>query len=209
MDCLLCFTKSALFLSNTYQCSHCGLVFKDPTLHLSTAEDVKRYSAHQNNENDQGYIDFLNKLAIPLASFLPKTFSALDYGAGPGPTLSLLLKKVGGSVENYDPIFSPDQNILNKTYDVVTSTEVVEHFKTPALDWSLMIDRLRPNGILGIMTQFYNAGIDYNSWWYKNDPTHVGFYQQKTLEYLADKFGLSILYNDKVSVVIFKKNEVF
>ncbi|MFA6238359.1 MAG: class I SAM-dependent methyltransferase [Bacteriovorax sp.] len=205
MNCLLCHTHSISNENDAFLCSHCGLVFKNPESHLNAEEDQKRYSCHQNNEFDLGYIDFLNRLVRPLADFLPAHFSALDFGCGPGPVLDSLLRELGGIVENYDPIFAPNGDLLKQDFDVVTSTEVVEHFKNPASDWSQLIGRVRPGGVLGIMTQFFGPGVDYKVWWYKNDPTHVVFYQEKTFQFIADKFKLDILLNDKNSVIIFKK----
>lgn len=184
-------------------------MFKDPKIFLTTSEDEERYGQHQNNSDDPGYLNFLGKLANPLKEFLPPFFQGLDFGCGPGPTLSLILEAHGGEMENYDPIFFPDAHLLiPETYDVVTSTEVVEHFKTPKHDWELLVSLVKEGGLLGVMTQFFNDSTDYQSWWYKNDPTHVVFYQEKTLNYLAQHFGLEVLYNDQKSVVIFRKGEI-
>ena len=201
--------ESRLIEEDAFLCGNCGLLFKNPSIHLNDDEDLKRYSSHQNNKNDQGYVDFLNRLVRPLTPFLPAQFSALDFGCGPGPTLSLLLVELGGVVENYDPIFLPNNELLKRQYEVVTSTEVVEHFKNPKLDWGQLVERVAPCGLLGIMTQFLLSESDYKSWWYKKDPTHVVFYQEKTFHYVAEKFNLNILYNDKKSIIIFKKREVF
>lgn len=130
---------------------------------------------------------------------------ALDFGCGPGPTLSKMLEEKGGRVFNYDPIFRQDEALLGQTYDVVTSTEVVEHFKTPATDWKKLTDLVRPGGVLGIMTLFLTESVDYQNWWYKNDPTHVAFYNDKTFQYLEETFGLERLFDDKNSVIIFRK----
>lgn len=206
MNCLLCHTDSTPFEAETFSCPQCALIFKNPDIFLNAEEDVERYSSHQNNSEDQGYRDFLGKLAHPLKEFLPGHFVGLDFGCGPGPTLSLILEDMGGEMENYDPIFFSDAHLLiPDTYDVVTSTEVVEHFKTPEQDWDLLVGLVKDGGLLGIMTQFYKAEIDFKGWWYKNDPTHVVFYQEKTLSYLAEKYGLEMLYNDHKSVVIFRK----
>jgi uncharacterized C2H2 Zn-finger protein len=191
--------------NDVFECPNCGLVFKNPLLHLNHVEDFKRYSSHQNDEKDQRYLDFLNKLVTPLLPFLPNQFCALDFGCGPGPALSLILEGHGGVVRNYDPLFFPNTDILNLEFDVVTSSEVVEHFKNPKYDWEQLIARVKSKGLLGIMTQFINPEINYISWWYKNDPTHVVFYQEKTLHYLAKTYHLEILFNDKKSVVIFRK----
>ena len=206
MKCLLCTNDSNLFEIDTFLCTECGLVFKNPEKFNCVEKDIKRYSTHNNNNSDQGYLDFLGKFVTPLEKFLLKNFTALDFGCGPGPTLSLLLEKVGGLTLNYDPLFYPDTNLLiPEAYDVVTSTEVVEHFKTPKQDWETLINLVKVDGIVAIMTLFYTPEIDYKKWWYKNDHTHIVFYQQKTFEYIARKFKLEILYNDNKSIIFFKK----
>ena len=208
MNCLLCHTDSNPFELDTFMCPECHLVFKNPGTFNSTEKDIERYSTHNNDSTDQGYLDFLGRFVTPLKPFLPRKFNALDFGCGPGPTLSLLLEEVGGTVENYDPLFFPDGHLLiPESYDLVTSTEVVEHFKTPRRDWETLIDLAKDNGVIAIMTLFYSPEIDFKKWWYKNDHTHIVFYQQKTLEYIANEFNLEILYNDNKSIIIFKKGE--
>ena len=209
MNCLLCHSDSSLFELDTFLCPECGLVFKNPNIFWNSDQDLKRYSTHNNTSDDQGYVDFLAKFVAPLKPFLPKKFTALDFGCGPGPTLSGLLEEVGGQVENYDPIFFPDAHLLvPESYDVVTSTEVVEHFKSPNIDWTTLVDLLKDNGILGIMTLLYSPEIDFKKWWYKNDPTHVVFYQAKTFDYIAKTFNLEILFTDHKSIIILKKREL-
>ncbi len=41
------------------------------------------------------------------------------------------------------------------------------------------------------MTHLYDENIDFEKWYYKNDPTHVFIYQEKTIEYIAKEFGFS------------------
>jgi hypothetical protein len=206
MNCRLCHSDSNPFETDTFLCPACHLLFKNPEVFWSHEKDVMRYSTHQNLATDQGYLDFLGKLIKPLESFLPKKFSALDFGCGPGPMMPLLMERLGGAVENYDPIFFPDAHLLiPESYDVVTSTEVVEHFKNPRADWELLVGLVQDDGLLAIMTLFYNEEIDYKKWWYKNDPTHIVFYQVETMNWIAETFNLEILYNDQKSVIIFKK----
>ncbi len=169
-----------------------------------TAEN-ERYAFHNNNIEDEGYKKFLNKLIVPLSQYLPKDFSAIDFGCGPGPGVSVLLEQLGGKVFNYDPAFKDDKTLLDKKYDVVTSTEVVEHFKNPAEDWRVLTGLVKEGGLLAVMTQFLKEEIDYKSWWYKNDPTHVVFYNQETFRFLAETFALEKLFDDNKSVIIFRK----
>lgn len=207
MECPLCFHESTLFEANVFLCSHCSLVFKDSNEHLTDREDFDRYRSHQNNSSDQGYRDFLNRVVLPLKEFLPPNFKGLDFGCGPGPTMSMLLEECGGEISNYDPHFFPDAPLLiPEAYEVVTCTEVVEHFKKPHNDWKLLVDLVSDGGVLAVMTQIFNPElVSYQKWWYKNDPTHVVFYQKETIVYLENHFELKLLYTDNQSVLIFKK----
>ncbi len=205
MICPLCHAHSFEYAPRVYRCESCLLVFKDQADHIAASEESKRYSHHQNHTEDEGYKNFLNRLLLPLRSFLPSSFSALDFGCGPGPALAAMLEELGGDVHLYDPQFYPDNSVLNKSYDIVTCTEVVEHFRDPAGSWEQLIGAVKSGGILAIMTQLITDSTDYQKWWYKNDPTHIVFYRRETMEYIASAFKLEILFDDKHSVVIFKK----
>lgn len=200
MQCLLCTHSSTLLTVDVYQCSHCDLVFKAKHLHLNSTEEKKRYSHHQNQGDDPGYLAFLDRVLIPLKQFLPMNYEALDFGCGPGPILARNL-----NAKFYDPFFFPDHNLLTQTYDVVTCTEVVEHFYDPQKSWNQLMSLVKPGGVLAIMTQLMTEETDYQKWWYKNDPTHVVFYSEKTMDYFKKTFHCQELYNDHHSVVIFRK----
>jgi hypothetical protein len=202
-NCPLCDSSAILFFEKTFSCPNCYLVFKSPEIFISKASEEARYNSHQNSTGEQGYIDFLNRLAIPLNEFIRKDFTLLDYGCGPYSQIAKILEPEVAVTKFYDPQFFPNE-LSKEKFDVVTCTEVVEHFKNPKLEWEKLLATVKPKGILGIMTQFYNDEIDYKSWWYKNDPTHVVFYRQKTLDYLAQKNYMKILYNDRRSVIIFQ-----
>lgn len=203
-NCPLCQRRSSLFFDKTYCCPNCYLVFKSKELFLSKEAEDKRYRTHQNSNNDQGYIDFLNRLANPLKEFIKNEDQFLDYGCGPYSQISKILEADLHSTSCYDPLFFPDESVKNKKFDVVTCTEVVEHFQDVKGEWEKLISTVKPNGILGIMTRFYQDTTNYKEWWYKNDPTHIVFYREETFDYLAQKYQMKVLYNDHHSVIIFQ-----
>ncbi len=204
LNCPLCNCSSANYVGNSFSCPECKLIFKTPLSFLSKDDEDKRYQSHQNSNQDQGYIDFLNKLATPLQKFIKQNDELLDYGCGPFSQISKILESEVKSTSFYDPLFFPNSEVTSRLYDVVTCTEVVEHFKSAKDDWEQLLSTVKPNGILGIMTQFYNEEINFQKWWYKNDPTHIVFYRQETLDYIAKKYSLKVLYNDQRSVIIFQ-----
>jgi citrate lyase synthetase len=48
-----------------------------------------------------------------------------------------------------------------------------------------------PNGKLYCMTEIYHVGIDFKTWNYKDDKTHVFIYHKKSLQWIRKKLGFS------------------
>ncbi len=195
--CPLCTGHAATFcadrLRSYFRCPHCELVFADPRSHLSSERERAEYDLHENDPGDERYRAFLSRLAGPLLTRLQPGMQGLDYGCGPGPTLSVMLREHGMAVDDYDPLYAPDGGLLRSEYDFVTATEVVEHFCSPAVAWRQLASLVRSGGWLGIMTLL--APVDAESfvrWWYKNDPTHVSFYTVNTFDWLAESLGFSV-----------------
>lgn len=205
MKCLLCDHHSNEFYSDVFQCENCELVFKNPKNYLNALEEKERYDCHTNDANEIGYRNFLLKLITPLESELNNQMTHLDFGSGKTPMFKILLADKIEKSYFYDLYFYPDKTVLNSQYDLVTCSEVVEHFKDPMNSWSELLSVVKPNGFLAVMTNFYSDKIDYKTWWYKNDFTHNVFYTNKTMKFLAEKFQMKIYYTDEKSVVIFKR----
>lgn len=209
MECSLCKNevKEEFVSANGrtyYQCENCGLIFTSIDFFLSNEEEKGRYCFHQNRIDDDGYVNFLNQLAEPLTKFLELGASGLDYGCGPGPVLSELLKRKGFSCDIYDPYFYPELD-LTKQYGFITATECFEHFHNPADELDTICKILKPGGFLAVMTEFYTPEKEFADWYYIKDPTHVCFYSIKSFEFICRNFGFSIAYCDDKRVVILRK----
>jgi hypothetical protein len=194
--CPLCLTENnTVFCYGTnperpyYKCSHCELIFVPDTFHLNQSAEKAIYDQHNNDPTDEGYRTFLGKLAHPVIKRLKPSAHGLDFGCGPGPTLHLLMKEAGFECENYDPIYSPDNRLLERNYDYVLSTEVFEHLRQPRRDIQRLFMMLDVNGILGIMTKLVPKDRPFDEWHYIKDPTHICFYSSKTMEFIGSEFG--------------------
>jgi SAM-dependent methyltransferase len=179
-----------------FRCGLCSLIFADPSAHLPPEEEKRRYDQHQNNPDDPGYRRFLNRLAAPLIERLRArtlTQEGLDFGCGPGPTLSLMLQEQGFSMRLYDPYYFPTLFVLSSKYDFVTCTEAVEHFFHPAKEWELFMKLLKRGGWLGLMTKLADGNPDnFLSWHYTKDPTHVSFFSRDTFRWLAERDSMDL-----------------
>ena len=159
---------------------------------LPTPEaELQHYLNHQNDIDDPAYRNFASKLVEPLAIRLPEAAHGLDYGCGPGPVAAAMLRERGFTVELFDPYFAPDQAVLEREYDFIVCSEVVEHFHRPAKEFDRLEKLLGPGGILAIMTCFQTDDDRFARWHYRRDPTHVAFYRVETLRRLAEQRGWS------------------
>lgn len=208
-QCPLCFSPEIREfhqdkLRHYLRCRHCLLIFVDASQLIDAAAEKAVYEQHENNPQDHGYRRFLGRLSQPLTARLDPASEGLDFGSGPGPTLSLMLEEQGYNMAIYDPYFADDKTVLQKQYDFVTCTEVMEHFYLPHKDWSLLLSLVKPGGHLGVMTKLATDAEAFARWHYKNDITHVSFFSRETFAWLAEHYllELDILGND---VIIFRK----
>lgn len=140
----------------------------------------------------------------PLLGYLIPGQQGLDFGCGPGPTLSLMLQEQGYPMSVYDPFFADDTRVLARQYDFITCTEAIEHFTRPAREWRRLLGLLVQGGHLAVMTRFHCSVPDFSDWYYKNDPTHIHFYSQATFAWLAQRDHLQVRFAGD-SVAIFTK----
>ncbi|MBR9987130.1 MAG: class I SAM-dependent methyltransferase [Desulfosarcina sp.] len=186
-------------------CLNCELVFVPQRYWLSAEDEKATYDLHENDPQDRGYRQFLSRLSAPLMQRLKARQKGLDYGCGPGPTLSVLLEAHGHEVDLYDPIYYNDPSVFHNRYDFICATEVVEHLRDPKLEFAALFKVLKPGGWLGVMTKRVTDKQAFRQWHYIRDMTHICFYSQRTFEYLARRFDarLDVVAND---VMLLNKN---
>ncbi|USD41087.1 class I SAM-dependent methyltransferase [Vibrio sp. SCSIO 43135] len=182
------------------QCDICELVFVDPSQRLEANEEKAHYDLHENDPSDMGYRKFLSRIADPITERIQPNSHGLDFGCGPGPTLSLMLQERGHDIELYDIYYHPNQVVLEKAYDFMTATEVIEHLYEPDKVWQQWLNLVKPGGWIGLMTKMVIDKEAFATWHYKNDVTHVIFFSRRTFQYLAerDKLELEFIGNDVI-----------
>ncbi|WP_299311609.1 class I SAM-dependent methyltransferase [uncultured Halomonas sp.] len=189
-------------------CRRCDLVFVPPAFRLSPAEERAVYDQHENSPDDLGYRRFLGRLFEPLRARLAPGARGLDFGAGPGPTLSVMFEEAGHPMAIYDPFYAPDAGVLEEEYDFITATEVAEHLFAPGEVLTRLAGRLRPGGWLGLMTKRTTTREAFARWHYILDPTHVGFFSEASFQWLAESLGMSVAFPAADVVLLQKPGEV-
>lgn len=187
-----------------FQCQRCALVFVDPAQRLDAAIEKSHYDRHENDPSDLGYRRFLARVAQPLVERLPAQSYGLDFGCGPGPTLSLMLEEQGHTVNLYDLYYYPEREVLEHQYDFITATEVIEHLYQPDQVWQQWLNLVKPGGWIGLMTKMVIDVEAFAGWHYKNDLTHVIFFSRQTFQYLAERDQLKLEFIGK-DVILLRK----
>ncbi len=212
MPCPLCKNKNGCShfhtdrLRDYYRCTCCHLIHVPSTHFLSPLKEKCEYDKHQNSPQDDNYRKFLNRLFTPLKSRIKPNSYGLDFGSGPGPTLSLMFEEAGHRMSIYDPIYAPQKTILTSRYDFITASEVVEHLHDPESELMHIWSILKPGGWLGIMTKLAQNQIAFSKWHYKNDLTHVCFFSTQTMEWLSKHWQADLVIIGK-DVILFQKSK--
>lgn len=187
-----------------FQCKACALIFVPHRAHLDFDAEKQRYLQHQNDPGDLEYRRFLSRLADPLLQRLPKGLKGLDFGSGPGPALAPMLSEAGMSMQNYDPFFAPAEQVFQETFHFITATETLEHLCRPGYELDRLARLLHPGGLLAVMTEMWDASRNFSDWHYHRDPTHIAFFQKKTMKFIAKRWGWELEFPHKNVTFFFK-----
>ena len=191
------------------QCDNCQLVFVAPSFLPSKEKEKQEYDLHENNFEDEGYRKFLSKVISPITEHIThhdidKPLTGLDFGCGPAAVLADMLGEQGIQMHTFDPFFANTPEVLQRTYDIVTCTEAIEHFHTPHKEWQQFNLLVQPGSIIVVMTKRVIDKSRFLQWHYKNDPTHVSFFSEATFEFLAQRDGYEVSF-PTADIALFKK----
>lgn len=183
----------------------------NPEERLDSQQEKARYDQHQNEETS-GYTSFLEPLVNDIhahfssAGLESALLSSLDFGCGPTAVFSKLLKEKGFNTHNYDPYYFSDLEPLRRTYHLVTSTEVWEHLYHPRQEIEKQVRLLKSGGLLGVMTSAHHGQAVFSDWYYRRDTTHVTFFSEQTMRWIAQTFKLQVI-KSKSPYWIFQKKK--
>jgi len=191
-SCPLCEGEGAIFYQRKdrrhFQCATCHGIFLDRALRLDQAAEIARYTQHNNDPHDPRYQAFVAPMTKAITRDFQPQDQGLDFGAGTGSAVSQVLRDRYFQIEDYDPLFHNKPQLLQYTYNYIACCEVMEHFYNPAKEFALLKKLLRPSGTLYCMTAMYDESIDFDQWYYKNDPTHVFLFHADTVQWIQRRF---------------------
>jgi SAM-dependent methyltransferase len=196
--CLICNQQAPFFQQDKrrayYCCEHCGLVFAEPKSHLMLTAERQRYGRAQKASKQRQLSQFVMQLLTQLGELTGEHLQGLNFGRVLDSNSLDKIHAAGHTLNQYDPFFAANLSALQTQYDFVCSYRVFEHFKQPLQEWALLSRLVKPNGWLAISTPLLKDLNLFTKWHYKNNPTHVSFYQHKTFEYLANQGGFTLLF---------------
>lgn len=212
MQCKICQheTKKLTHPSNGHifhECVNCHFIANDSTFYLNDKMEFQQYEQHENSIDDPRYVAFFEKfLTAAVFPFVNEGKKAFDYGSGPSPVLARLLERdYGYNTAIYDLYYSPERIYPGQTFDLITTTEVVEHIPEPLDVFAELKTLMKEDSILAVMTLFHPEDEKkFWGWHYIRDFTHISLFTPKAMESVAEKVGLEIVYCDDYRYTTFK-----
>lgn len=198
MRCPLCQNEHSILFSSLsakevyYECPCCRLVFLDRDLLIDLKAEHERYLKHNNSLTDIRYRKFLDKLAKPMLERVKSGDIGLDFGCGPIEAMREIFAESGVKVNSFDLFFYPQKEALKQQYDFLILSEVVEHFRKPREEFNDLLKVIKRGALIGVSTEILSNAQNFSSWHYRTDATHVNFFREETLIWLANYLDWAI-----------------
>lgn len=194
---------------NYYRCLECDYIFMDEKHYLDAEFEKKHYDNHDNNLESLGYVKMFEKLIEEFVTSDTKDIkTVLDFGCGEGEVLPILLERKNIKCDKYDLYYFPEKVYEDKKYDLICSTEVIEHLANPLDTLKELLLHLNKDSYLLLMTYFHPSDDEqFLKWFYIKDMTHIGFFSMKTFKSLASKLNLEVVKHNNKNVVLFKNKK--
>ncbi|MCW8894966.1 class I SAM-dependent methyltransferase [Sulfurimonas sp.] len=190
-----------------HTCLTCEYIFLDEKFYIDETHEKKHYDKHHNNFESLGYVQMFDNLIDEFIEPNKNSINtALDFGCGEGEVLPILLENRNISCDRYDLFYFPKKIYEDKEYDLITSTEVVEHLANPLEMLKKLLSHVKRNGYLLLMSAFHPSDDEkFLKWWYIRDITHIGFFNMSTFKYLAKELNMKIINHNNKNIIIFQK----
>lgn len=187
-----------------FHCKSCDLIFLNPEQRLDHQQEKQRYLKHENNVLDLGYQKFAAGLHKIILENVTVASVGLDYGSGKDSAISYMLSQSGYAIRKFDPYFLNDSEALGENfYDYIVVCEVAEHFYKPKAEFFKLKSYLKNNGSLFVMTSLVTDQINFETWSYRRDSTHVCFYSKNTCDFIKDFFGFKHMRIEQNQLIVF------
>ncbi len=176
------------------KCIECGFIFTRHFDDWSSGDFFEHIYNDDYIKVDGDYKERRPRANADVVSEMLRGFegiSILDYGSGNGVFSQMMRERGFADVEDYDPFSSPERP--SRKFDLVTCFEVVEHSPDPVGTMADICSLLNDRGEVMFSTGLTPPDIDVIrcSWWYVGPRNgHVSIYSNRSLERLAERFGL-------------------
>ncbi len=172
-----------------HQCLCCTLIFVSRDELITQDEEKKRYDAHENNFEDQGYRFYLENIFSIIQGHVTTDDLGLDFGCGHSRMIQDIAAQKNILIDSFDLFYHPEEKIWNKKYDFIILSEVIEHLRAPIAELQRLKEILNKNGKLFIKTKLApKTRNEFDQWFYKRDKTHIQFFTHEAFEKLSENF---------------------
>lgn len=226
VNCKICNSKASFvfdhlvmneFSADYYCCLNCGYLFVNEPhwLHLAYSDAIASTDTGLVARN----IDISKKLTLILYWLFGERGrgSYVDIAGGYG-MLTRLMRDYGIAFYWMDKFCKnnlsvgfeySESGVENVT--AITAMEVLEHLEDPIQFVRTSLAQFNSDTLICSTELYYGKVPDPGAWWYYSFETgqHIGFFQEKTLEFIASQCGLNFYTHKGMHILSKKKLSIF
>jgi hypothetical protein len=182
-----------------YQCPTCETIFGDLRFLSLTRDEINKdyedvYSYYNEGDTSSYILHVLNDIDV----CKDKTKTYLDYACGKWNTVIPTLRDKGYDIIGYDKFVSGNSYTTNQLpltqYDIVYNCNYIEHVIEPYKDLGEIVSLVKSGGHVLFITACFEYCIEFTHY-------HTFFFNDKSLEHLANKLGLIPIFSKKYTFV--------
>ncbi|MFB0824473.1 class I SAM-dependent methyltransferase [Chromobacterium violaceum] len=194
------------------KCINCGFIFTNLFDYWEPSNFIKHIYNEEYRLADPPFIlerPLHNAEIIhEIFNYTPHLRTIIDIGGGDGQ-LAHFLRDHGVDSYSYDPHFGEvDTFPSEKTFDVITSFEVIEHVPhNQQRKWMKQLVNFMHHdkiSIAIISTQTTKSSYDINWWYICPRNGHISIHSQNSLAYLAAHYGLNTIQLPNSFILLYK-----
>lgn len=207
MKCKICNSPSSLFgeakilnkhLVRYFRCENCGFIHTETPYWLEEAyfQAITKSDIGMLGRN----LEMMRAAKNLILMCFDPTSKFIDYGGGYGIFVRLM-RDEGFDFYRHDPLcenlFAEGFDAQADTgYELLTAWEVFEHLVDPMAEIEKMLTY--SNTIFFSTILLPKSPKPLDQWWYYGleHGQHVSFYSRETLQYIAEKHHLELIYSD-------------
>lgn len=174
-----------------YECPRCEVIFGDLRFLQLSRKEISEdycdlYSFYNEGDTTKYILEVLTRTQL-----LKPSYTYLDFACGSWNKIIPFLREKNFQIEGYDKHIDKYNKRPTQLFDIVYCSNYIEHLIDPYPDIQEMLDFLKPDGKLVLISPCFEYCIADTHY-------HTFFFREKALKILCETLNIELLDSEKI-----------